>query len=94
MSWLLLALSLAIFCVAWSVHSPIVMVLCLLVALAALIGFAWLRYKLLFPDRAIAISDTPLTADDRPPTGPVSACQPPRITCRRAPCLRRPSRTT
>lgn len=64
MSWLLLALSLAIFCVAWSVHSPILMVLCLLAALAALIGFAWLRYKLLFPERTVAIDDTPLTAED------------------------------
>lgn len=64
MSWLLLALSLAIFCIAWSVHSPVVMVLCLLAALAALIGFAWLRYKLLFPERAIALDETPLTPED------------------------------
>ncbi|MGG6462972.1 hypothetical protein [Solilutibacter silvestris] len=64
MSWLLLALSLAIFCVAWSVHSPVLMVLCTLAALAALVGFAWLRYKLLFPARSVAIVDTPLTAED------------------------------
>ena len=64
MSWLLLALSLAIFCIAWSVHSPVLMVLCLLAALAALIGFAWLRYKLLFPARTVAMDDTPLTVDD------------------------------
>ncbi|MBS0215080.1 MAG: hypothetical protein JSR63_02910 [Proteobacteria bacterium] len=64
MSWLLLALSLAVFCVAWSVHSPLLMVLCLLAALAALIGFAWLRYKILFPERTVAIDDTPLTAED------------------------------
>lgn len=64
MSWLLLALSLAVFCVAWSVHSPLLMVLCLLAALAALAGFAWLRYKLLFPERTVAIDDTPLTAED------------------------------
>ncbi len=64
MSWLLLALSLAIFCVAWSVHSPMLMVLCMLAALAALVGFAWLRYKLLFPERTVAIADTPLTAED------------------------------
>ncbi|MBS0225299.1 MAG: hypothetical protein JSS25_03035 [Proteobacteria bacterium] len=64
MSWLLLALSLAVFCVAWSVHSSLLMVLCLLAALAALVGFAWMRYKLLFPDRAVAIDDTPLTAED------------------------------
>ena len=64
MSWLLLVLSLAIFCVAWSVHSPVLMLLCLLVALATLGGFAWLRYKLLFPARTVAVDDTPLTADD------------------------------
>ena len=64
MSWLLLVLSLAIFCVAWSVHSPVLMLLCLLVALATLGGFAWLRYKLLFPARTVAVDDTPFTADD------------------------------
>lgn len=64
MSWLLLALSLAIFCIAWSVHSPVLMVICLLAALAALVGFAWLRYKILFPERAVAIDDTPLSAED------------------------------
>ena len=64
MSWLLLALSLAAFCVAWSVHSPLLMALGLLVALAALAAFAWVRYKLLFPARTVAIEDTPLTADD------------------------------
>ncbi|MBW8824631.1 MAG: hypothetical protein JF567_10535 [Xanthomonadales bacterium] len=64
MSWLLLALSLAVFCVAWSVHSPALMVLCMLAALAALGGFAWLRYKLLFPERSVAIDDTPLTVED------------------------------
>ncbi|MBS0199398.1 MAG: hypothetical protein JSR70_03015 [Proteobacteria bacterium] len=64
MSWLLLALSLAVFCVAWSVHSPVLMAVCMLVALAALGGFAWLRYKLLFPERSVAIDDTPLTVED------------------------------
>lgn len=64
MSWLLLALSLAAFCVAWSVHSPLLMTLGLLVALAALAGFAWVRYKLLFPERTVAIEDTPMTAED------------------------------
>lgn len=64
MSWLLLALSLAAFCVAWSVHSPLLMALGLAVALAALAGFAWLRYKLLFPERAVAIDETPLSAED------------------------------
>ena len=64
MSWLLLALSLAVFCVAWSVHSPVLMALCMLAALAALGGFAWLRYKLLFPERSVAIDDTPLTVED------------------------------
>ncbi|PNS08769.1 hypothetical protein [Solilutibacter silvestris] len=64
MSWLLLALSLAVFCVAWSVHSPLLMVLCMLAALAALGGFAWLRYKLLFPERTVAIDDTPMSAED------------------------------
>ena len=64
MPWLMLVLSLAAFCFAWSVHSPAWMILGLLVGLAGLGGFAWMRYRLLFPDRSIAIDDTPMSADD------------------------------
>lgn len=64
MPWLILALSLAAFCIAWSVHSPAWMILGLLAGMAGLGVFAWMRYRLLFPERTIAIDDTPLSADD------------------------------
>ena len=64
MPWLMLALSLAAFCFAWSVHSPALMALGLLAGLAGLAGFGWMRYRLLFPDRTVAIDDTPMSADD------------------------------
>ncbi len=64
MPWILLVVALAAFYGAFVAHSVLLMVLGFVVGLGALAGWAWLRYRALFPSVETVLDETPLSADD------------------------------